>query len=396
QDIPRSLVPNIQKRHKDGSDGEKYLWIRFHQRHGNQLEQSRWTRELGPKRRNLSQILRLDWLCCALGKLEHFRSLWAGFQFTSLSLILSWRCYEEIENYLGQIQKVWRDVVGENGFYCDEQTIYHLQGLTPRWSHYDRTKILSLFENGQVFGRVKDPIKRHELCQNVLGLSGQILSFSTFYDHAKFIGPAMLSIRELFVPEKIRPTVLKMLRENYSTERPSSFPIQHGDFEIQWMDVDKSLHFKYAYWQLCFFAIRKLGRFKQQEKLLNHPGWLIEFGHLAHDVGFRSDRIQGLKLLDADYASVKNHLEEERPKALWQVSDFDFHKETESRCKGLAIFRSCPPSTMASISADTDGNEQQPFSHSLFLPVILHALKQEARAHVTGFGKLVIALLSFL
>jgi hypothetical protein len=80
------------KQHSPLSDGEKYLHIRHYERKKNATEAMKWRKLMGTQMKNVNQMLRNEWLCDALDKLEPFRSLWASFQISSFPHILSWRC----------------------------------------------------------------------------------------------------------------------------------------------------------------------------------------------------------------------------------------------------------------------------------------------------------------
>jgi hypothetical protein len=94
---PKATMVQLRQyynQHAPTSDGEKYLHIRFYEREKNAIDAMKWRKLVGNQMRNLNQMLRNEWLCEVLDKLEPFRSLWANFQISSFPHILSWRCSE--------------------------------------------------------------------------------------------------------------------------------------------------------------------------------------------------------------------------------------------------------------------------------------------------------------
>jgi hypothetical protein len=94
-DTPKVTMLQLRQyynKHTPTSDGEKYLHIRYYEREKNAIDAMKWRNLVGTQMRNLNQMLRNEWLCEVLDKLEPFRSLWTNFQISSFPHILSWRC----------------------------------------------------------------------------------------------------------------------------------------------------------------------------------------------------------------------------------------------------------------------------------------------------------------
>ncbi|KAF2818093.1 hypothetical protein CC86DRAFT_243071, partial [Ophiobolus disseminans] len=416
-DAPINTLVQVRQhymKHVASCDGEKYLHIRFYERKQDAASAIKWRKLLDTKMKSLNQILRNEWLCLVLDKLEPFRSLWIGFQLGSFPLILSWRC-SQVQNYLCQMQSMWNRMTGGSGVLCDENTVTKLEGLAPQWSSRDRSLIEAFFSENQVFCRVNDPALRAVIQQRVLAVEGCILSFKTFFEDVKVLGPVMLRLRELFPPSdlvpprglfeplkrrspSIRDVLLQKYRKGLNAER---CVLQYDEDDERRIEApDPAM---YSYWQLCLFLFRHqrgdwkpLKKARNQHPLLEHPEWLINLSHCARRLGFESDRISILCHQDPDLSQIRTHMREEKPSSHYSVSLEEFDLEAHTRQQRQAIFkrRALPPTPL--MTTDTSTLSGKIRTHiGLFLPAIWSALEQEARYALTDFGRLVLILTSF-
>ncbi|KAF1967659.1 hypothetical protein BU23DRAFT_658484, partial [Bimuria novae-zelandiae CBS 107.79] len=402
-ETPSSTLLHIRryyKEHNAVSDGEKYLRIRFFEREKNREKERMWRGLLSKnKAKYLNRILRNPWLCEALDELEPFRSLWADFQLGSFPHILSWRC-SQIQHYLFQMQKMWHEMTDGNGAACDESTIAKLQGLAPRWSVRDRSVIEDLFSTNKVFVRVRDPDLRARILARVLAVEGIILSFQTFFKHARKLGPVMLRLRDLFPASELFPPRAPsdplprplpsvrdvLLQKCYKPSRTNRCLLQYSEFDERYIELRNSA--LYSYWQLCLYLLR--------QQSLEYPPCAVRLGHLARRLGFETDEILELSQQDADTSAIRSHLHREKPKALFWAAPDKLEEEVLSRRKGQDIFEprqplAAPPMTAGDIVRDGALHE----CAGLFLPAIWSALGQEANYTLTSYGTLILILASF-
>ncbi|CAN9210957.1 unnamed protein product [Alternaria alternata] len=399
-DAPTVTLAQIRQfysRHAPLCDGEKFLHIRFYEREKDYAVASRWTRLLGAKAKTLRQVVRSEWLRDCLEKLEPFRALWMGFQLGSFPLILSWRCRQEVEYYLGQMYEIWHAITGGDAHLCDEYTVEKLGGLAPLWSARDRSTIETWFATRQIFPRARDP--------------------GTFFKHVKILGSVMPSLRALFSAGELCP-----LRDEFSLV-PRRFPSvrdillqhrreppAHNDRQclLQYSEHDErffecSNPGLYAYWQLCLYLLRHAhGPWKSPKETRDQaasserPGWVIRLGQFARRLGFESDQISSLCSQDPDLSQIRMHMLEERPSVLFSAPVDRFNAEADSRQKGQAIFEPRPPAPTPLMTTDTAAAVRAPRNHpELFLPTIWSALAQERRHALTEYGALVLTSMSF-
>jgi hypothetical protein len=306
---------------------------------------------------------------------------------------------------------MWNIFTNGNPFWCDESTVTNLQALAPRWSIRDRSTIKTAFKKNKVFPRVQDDDKRTSILQSVLATQGFILTFKTFFKHVKTLTPVMPKLRELFWPLKMNPSVQCVFKDAYTPTKDASDSekclVQTDDTNFCWMKALGNFSGSCAYWQLCLFLLRRERRHGtldgmskntlRDESSPRYPSWLIELGHLALRLGFKSDRIFALTQKDAELSEIRKHLRCERPEILFSVSSEQFEAEALQRQERLAIFdrREMPPPP--SMGTDDSSSEAEPDERvSLFLPTIQEALKQTPRQYLTPFGRLVLVLISFL
>jgi hypothetical protein len=300
----------------------------------------------------------------------------------------------------------WNTISDGNSFVVDETTIRSLQALAPRWSFQDQSKVEALFRNSQMVFRVNNPVERVQMLGRVVAVNGLITTFQTFFKHVKILGPTMLRLRELFSPEKMRPSVSAMFQNNYNEIRsnPGQYFIE-SEKEFHSLDIPASRCAQYAYWQLCLFLIRRqsipqdrqqLGKkITEQVILSEYPGWLIQLSALAYKLGFESDRILELNQQDPELCDIQRHMRDKRPRDLFSISQEKFKTEASSRHKRQAIFKpqkAAPPPTMATEVAN--GSSTQGYSR-LFLPFIWDALKQEPNYALTDFRDSVLIFVAF-
>ncbi|KAI0604410.1 DUF3723 domain-containing protein [Pyrenophora tritici-repentis] len=419
-DLPTTTLVQIRqfyRRHASLCDGEKFLHIRFYEREKNYAVASKWERLLGAKAKSLHQVLRNEWLRDCLEKLEPFRSLWIGLQLGSFPLILSWRCRQEVEYYLGQMYEIWYTITGGDAYLCDEYTVEKLGGLAPLWSSRDRSIIETLFATHQIFPRAHDPAVRAQILQKVLAVGGLILTFQTFFKHVKILGPVMLPLRELFPTDELcpprdefspvsrrLPSVRDILLQHYY-ERPEQNNqeclLQYSEHDERFFECsDPGL---YSYWQLCLYLFRHAQGhwYPRKEKQTQaqspeRPGWVIRLGQFARRLGFESDRISSLCNQDADLSQIRIHMLQERPSVFFFAPADKFDVEAHSRQKGQVIFEPRPPAPTPLMTTDSATTTRVPRNHpQVFLPTIWSALTQEPRYALTEYGELVLVSMSF-
>lgn len=298
------------------------------------------------------------------------------------------------------MQKMWHEMTEGNGAACDESTIAKLQGLAPRWSVRDRSVIEDLFSTNKVFVRVRDPDLRTRILARVLAVEGIILSFQTFFKHARKIGPVMIRLRDLFpaselfpprAPSDLLPRSLPsvrdvLLQKCYKPSRKNRCLLQYSEFDERYIDLRNSA--LYSYWQLCLYLLR--------QPSLEYPPCVVRLGHLARRLGFETDEILKLSQQDADTSAIRSHLHQEKPKALFWAAPDKLEEEVLSRRKGQDIFEprqppAAPPMTTGDIARDGQLHE----CAGLFLPTIWSALGQEANYTLTSYGTLILILASF-
>lgn len=316
------------------------------------------------------------------------------------------------------MHQLWHTITDGNGYLCDETTLERLEGLAPRWSLRDRATIEALFTSGQIFFRVSSPAVRAQILQRTLAINGFILTFRTFFKHVKLLGPAMLQLRELFPSSELvttralfepaarRPRSIRdILLQSYFRGSGSTTDrciLQHSDQEDSY--VVTSNPGLYSYWQLCLFLLRNYKenwrplkkKEKSEQQVLEHPDWLIALAHVAHKLGFQSEKIEALSQQDAELSLIRIHMREEKPSSEYSVSPDDFDLQARFRQQGQTIFKPRPslPSPMMTCDDDTSRGRIKSH-HGLFLPTIWSALSQEARFALTDFGTLLLSLVAF-
>lgn len=298
------------------------------------------------------------------------------------------------------MQKMWHEMTEGNGTACDESTIVKLQGLAPRWSIRDRSAIEDLFSTNKVFVRVRDPNLRTRILARVLAVEGIILSFQTFFKHARKLGPVMLQLRALFPASELFPPRVPsdplqrplpsvrdvLLQKCYKPSRANRCLLQYSEFDERYIELHNSA--LYSYWQLCFYLLR--------QPSLGYPPCAVRLGHLARRLGFETDEILGLSQQDADASAIRSHLHQEKPKTLFWTAPEKLEEEVLSRRKGQDIFEprqppAAPPMTTGDIARNGALDEYA----GLFLPTIWSALDQEASYMLTSYGTLILILASF-
>jgi hypothetical protein len=291
-----------------------------------------------------------------------------------------------------------------------------LEGLAPRWSSRDRSKVKAFFKTGQIFSRVSDPAVRAQILQRTLRVDGFILTFRTFFKHVKVLGPIMLRLRELFPPGDLfprrdlsepaqkRPLSIKDILKKYyhgPASHPSHCLLQYSENDERYIETSEPA--VYSYWQLCLSLLRyehgtwkPSSRRKSQQEILDHPEWTIRLGQLARRLGFESDNILALCHQDPDLSQIRLNMRGERPTSRYSVSLEKFEAEARLRQQGQEIFRHLPASPTPLMTTDSDTSKAIPRTHhGLYLPTIWCALAQEARYSLTEFGKLLLVLNSF-
>ncbi|KAF2008340.1 hypothetical protein BU24DRAFT_360599, partial [Aaosphaeria arxii CBS 175.79] len=391
------------KRHMPSCDGERYLHIRYYQRHRNIDHETRWKQLLSPtKQKTLVQIQRNPWLVEILDALESIRSLWADFHIGSLPPILSWRCNEEIKTYLLAMYSTWTNITNGQGWYCDEETVSLLQGLSPAWSTKDREKIELLGRENRIFRRIQHAKTRDEVIARVLRSEGMILTFKTFFKHTKLLGSIMLTLRHLVLPEKVRPSMQAMLEECFSNPRGDNrVYIQCTDdlHHQMYQEAPPQEHLRYAYWQLCLFIIRHKEHLITglQTPKYSAPsecrGWQIRLGKLAGQLGFRTHRILELQQEDPDQGDVRRHVNDERPPGIFEQRRFQHAVAT--RRGVLRQFRWKLDTPSAKMVQHADESELS-LRVCLFLPLITAALGQAPGYMLSRFGDVTLVMQAFL
>ncbi|OAL56159.1 hypothetical protein IQ07DRAFT_482775, partial [Pyrenochaeta sp. DS3sAY3a] len=419
-DTPVSNLHTISqyyRSHTPLSDGEKYLHIRFYEREHNEIEAQRWRGLLSKsKAKNLNQIKRNKWLLDCFDKLEPFRALWAGFQLGSFPPILSWRCSQEMENYLHQIHSILSQITGDTSVLYDEVTLDMLQGLAPRWSSRDRAHIESLFTNHHVFPQVREPVIRQKLLASALAVDGMILTLKTFFKHIKVLEPIMLRLRELFPRGDLfplrknfeplmrrHPSIRDILLQNYnkvSGSQPTMSLIQSSEHKELYVELSNPA--LCSYWQLCLFVLRhnrQDWRSRKEDNVNKQTGrqsLLIRLGHFASRLGFESELIRELSKQDADLSAVRDNMLLERPSALFSVHAEKFEEEALLRKSGHIIFEPRQSCQTPSMTTEYEGAELQAFpATGLYLPDIWAALSQQGGHALSQYGKLVMILTAF-
>jgi hypothetical protein len=317
---------------------------------------------------------------------------------------------------MSRMHQIWCTITNENEFWCDKITIDKLEGLAPQWSSRDRSTVAEFFNTNQVFPRVNDPTVREQILQKILAIDGFIPTFRTFFKHVKIIGPVMLCLRELFPKSDLFPphdsfnSVWKrppsvqdiLLQKYYIDPKQTSKPclLQYSEQETHFIEsINPAL---YSYWQLCLSLLRhdqrvqKPSKRSKSQEISDYPAWMIELGILARRLGFESDEIAALCRIDPDLSQIRLNMRIERPHLHYSVSPEDLDREALSRQQGQEIFKRHPIILSPLMTTDSETpNVALKTHHRLFLPTIWSSLEQEKRYSLTGFGNLVLILISF-
>ncbi|KAI9769828.1 MAG: hypothetical protein M1840_003822 [Geoglossum simile] len=116
-------------------DGDIYRHVHDHQLRNNISGELKWLARLSPnKRKAMKQLRKNIWLTKALDKLLPYHGLWPALQLGSIPTILSWKCPEEICNYLIRVYEVWNFITCNDDSldpFVDEITVKLLQSLAP-------------------------------------------------------------------------------------------------------------------------------------------------------------------------------------------------------------------------------------------------------------------------
>lgn len=198
----------------------------------------------------------------------------------------------------------WRRICGPVAVtHIDTATVEYVQGRSPVYSTVDEHHINGLFETGQLFPSVTDPVARAALRGRLCMTQTIIPSLHTFLEDTKLLEPCAKIMRAL-LPPKYRGTIMQGFIGRYSqVQAPGAVPMQEGDGTLTPLQgFARAGTFWAAYRQLWLSALRifpdvtdvKPRKDKGKIPNVRQPGpedpW-YELAELAVKVGFESPEI---------------------------------------------------------------------------------------------------------
>ncbi|KKZ57802.1 hypothetical protein EMCG_05553 [[Emmonsia] crescens] len=237
------------------SDGDIYRNLRCHQLRGNvSRAESWWARWSSEKCRHVRQMQKQVRLITQFDQLLPYVGLWAPVNVKLFRRVVGSRCYEESNNYLKQIYKVWSVFPCDAAALVDAQSVYLLEGLMPAYSLVDRKRIQDLMSNREIFPALMDSERRSNILECLLQTSGRILSLHTFSQDWLYLELPGRALRGL-LPKNFGGSVRNaMLKKYVNTGNSCIIQTSAADYRTAPGDLEVASHMSYVQLWLC--AIR--------------------------------------------------------------------------------------------------------------------------------------------
>ncbi|KAJ2976444.1 hypothetical protein NQ176_g4953 [Zarea fungicola] len=340
----RDLVEEYSSEKKPG-DGEFFYKIREYQgifgEKNPYLENKWWARlsairDSEHKKKRLEQLFGHPMFAPAFDSLRHLPALYCGLRLSVVNRMISMRCHEELLEFLLHIKDFWYHVFeGDETAMgkLDQDTVLEMQLTAPGACERQARQLYAKVNSGEIFGAFSE-LERNRIWLRVCSATVDCLvpSLFAFFENLKYLQAAAECMRRLV---HLRPKEsIRCAFEN------AFFP---GDSEVciiqtSWaafktVPTNAADSFDIAYRQLWLYALREQREMpvKPNQKLAKaRTGQadeivLSRFARLAQKLGFNTDEIKALVLMDPDQEIARRLLFTAR-----KSEEFEFDDLTSS------------------------------------------------------------------
>ncbi|GKU22533.1 unnamed protein product [Fusarium langsethiae] len=182
------------------SDAEIYRLLRKYSKKRDVTRfKERLNRLSAPKQISVKGFLKRDQLVQGLDALLKFPGIVAGLQFGNVHKHLALHIDENISKYFVHILRVWEFITNDDhriNSAVDIETVRCLQFRAPITSYSDRVAINRMFEEGTLFGGLRDLGLREQIRERVLSVQSIIPSIETFHENMKYISMGAKIVRK--------------------------------------------------------------------------------------------------------------------------------------------------------------------------------------------------------
>ncbi|KAI9772442.1 MAG: hypothetical protein M1840_000645 [Geoglossum simile] len=331
----------------DFSDSEIYQKIRQYRSYTNKsteimfAEKRWWARLHGKnKRKDLKQLLKHERLTAAFDALLVIPGIWGGLRIGVLHKLIAMKCDEELLRYLEHILEVWSAILGEEKALMritDRFTVEALELRAPKYSQGDLIALEARFRNGELFPAVQAPQDWQSIWSNLRQVEGLIPSVYTFFEDAKYLKPCARIMKQLFGKTKL--TVYQAMCRIFlgCNQSDDEYILQGSEKVFQSIPGSLKDQVEFGYRQVWLYSWRHFtelieecprkedGQDTPAPQEPDRNAW-YHFAALASKLGFQSEQIDRLTLLDPDREAARDALLKGRDPRYYKYDEAAFER----------------------------------------------------------------------
>ncbi|KAK3177861.1 hypothetical protein K4F52_009413 [Lecanicillium sp. MT-2017a] len=330
--------------------------------------ENKWWARLGAvtdsehRKRELNQLFGHQKFAPAFDAFRHLPALYGGLRLTVINRMISMRCHEELLEFLRHTKDFWYHVFdGDVNAMekLDEATVDAMQLTAPGACERQARELYFKVSSGEIFSTFSET-ERNRMWLRICSATVDCLvpSLFAFFENLKYLQAAADCLRRL-VNSKTRQSLRCAFEKAFSPGDADQCLIQTSWASFKTTPTSAADSFDIAYRQLWLYALREQRNMpiarKQKLAIAGtvHADEVVisRFARLAQKLGFKTDVIKALALMDPDREIARRLLITAK-----KPEEFEYYDMASSINKITDILGTARPISAQSLT-DEDGVE---------------------------------------